>query len=127
MFGRKKDKIEGRVSKGMALLDRARPGWYRNINLNRLNISDGRACALGQVYGGYTEGSFRLGLDHRSVREHGFQISMTTLPLVGWEREYAALTEEWKRQIETRLDAEREQWAKDLRVTGRRHRLLTRR
>lgn len=121
MFGirTRRKNIEARVARGMALLDRARPGWHRRINLDRLDIADGRRCALGQTYGMYGWGVDRLGLSRGTSASHGFNANYV-VP-VTTRTEYNRLTAEWRRQIETRLDAEREQWANDPKIMRRRH------
>ena len=32
-------------------LDRVIPGWYKRIDLNRLNMADSNLCILGQLFG----------------------------------------------------------------------------
>lgn len=39
-----------RVDNGAKYLNRAKPGWYRNIELDQLNLADASVCVLGQVY-----------------------------------------------------------------------------
>ena len=40
-----------KVDKGVAYLDKERPGWRELIDPDRLNISSFYDCILGQVYG----------------------------------------------------------------------------
>jgi len=42
-----------RAARGAAYLDTIEPGWYRHIDLKRLELSDGAACVLGQRYGSF--------------------------------------------------------------------------
>jgi hypothetical protein len=49
------------VQRGAALLDKVRPGWFREIR-KPIRPEDITACALGQVFGGYEEGCEMLGL-----------------------------------------------------------------
>ena len=44
------------VADGVALLDEVWPGWEREIDLNRLDVSDADLCILGQLYGSFTAG-----------------------------------------------------------------------
>ena len=44
-----------RVNIGAALLDKILPGWYKQINLKKLNMSDGSLCMLGQLFGAGVE------------------------------------------------------------------------
>ena len=60
------------AANGAALLDEESPGWETLIELEYLDIEDGRKCILGQVYGNYSHGKFALKLDARQAAEHGF-------------------------------------------------------
>ena len=46
------DSIEQRaVARGAKFLDSILPGWYKRVNLNTLDMSDGTMCILGQAFG----------------------------------------------------------------------------
>jgi hypothetical protein len=62
---------EDRVERGAALLDRARPGWEREVSLDRLAMSSCNRCILGQVYGDYVDGLVSLNL-FGAAAEYGF-------------------------------------------------------
>lgn len=47
--GKRYGTIESRVAKGATWLDKVRPGWFKNINLDKLQLSDGCHCVLGQI------------------------------------------------------------------------------
>lgn len=52
-----------RVKRGMHFLDDHRsPDWREEIEMDRLDISSGHACVLGQLYDSYSEGVVELGL-----------------------------------------------------------------
>jgi hypothetical protein len=96
---------EDRVERGAALLDRARPGWEREISLDDLAMSRCDHCILGQLYGQYWTGVQAVRPlvfgESRSAMwktEHGF-----TLPLsdgsFGW------LADAWRALIRRRLAA----------------------
>lgn len=40
------------VARGVALLDRLRPGWRSRVDGSRLSMEDGTRCVLGQLAGG---------------------------------------------------------------------------
>lgn len=63
--------IEDRVARGSTYLDKKRPGWEDDINLDRLELCDGRQCILGQLYGSYIDAAIQLGITHQS-RDLGF-------------------------------------------------------
>lgn len=44
------------ANRGAELLDRIRPGWHNEIDLDTLEVSDFERCVLGQLYGNYGEG-----------------------------------------------------------------------
>lgn len=45
------------VAKGAAFMDKILPGWHRRVKLDRLNMSNGMMCLLGQTFGVHAEGS----------------------------------------------------------------------
>ena len=63
--------LAGRVRKGARLLDERMPGWWRQIDLERLDIDSPCDCVAGQV-GGYTEVLRALGLDDGAEYDYGF-------------------------------------------------------
>lgn len=96
--------VASRVAAGAARLDADQPGWHRNVNVNTLDISSGSRCALGQTYGSYAQGVQRLGLTSGEASSLGFNTT-------GVHDNFAAITAEWRRLIEARLDEERAKWA----------------
>jgi len=42
------------------MLDEVKPGWYRQINLRKLDLACSDKCVLGQVYGDFQTGGFEL-------------------------------------------------------------------
>src|SRR5881392_3240158 len=48
------------VAAGAKLLDETLPGWAKSIDLDYFRISSGYSCVLGQIYGEYIEGWYRL-------------------------------------------------------------------
>jgi hypothetical protein len=98
-----------RAAAGASFLDQQSPGWHRQMDTGSLNIARSDRCALGQLYGSYHRGLQVTGTASRSA-ELGFAASGST----GNPDEYTRLTQAWVREIESRLDAERAQWARDL-------------
>jgi hypothetical protein len=66
------DKYRSRAEKGAAVLDGPRPGWYRRVNIEALDLNDCFECVVGQVFGHYTDGREALGIDGIRARELGF-------------------------------------------------------
>jgi hypothetical protein len=98
------------VDNGVRLLDyELGPDWPHLIELNRLNMAAGGWCVLGQLYGTYTHGKWKLGLFHsaydRDGYEHGFYIPRTDAEYHRrWyprrlRDRYAALTKLWEARI----------------------------
>lgn len=97
------NELQERVQRGMALLDKKRPGWRESINTEILDLSDGYCCVLGQVYNHFITGSHGLGLVHsgeedpytpqeeQNLLSHGFY-SLSS-------HEYDDLTATWKQAL----------------------------
>lgn len=62
-----------RIENGAKLLDWQHPSWAQQVNLETFDINECRLCAVGQLFGSYTEGLKRLDMDGsgRDV-EYGF-------------------------------------------------------
>lgn len=107
--GERVNTIIGRVERGAALLDEKRPGWWKNIDLGRLDISAGCDCVAGQL-DGFSEMMRGLGLLSLEAQvAHGFEADdeagpRTPLSVVydAAERDYRALTEAWRGLIRQR-------------------------
>ncbi len=100
------------ASRGAALLDERNPGWWRRIDLDKLNVRSIHCCPLGQVYGRYGPGIDALKLIRLSDRSlSGFSIGPVGdyEDVVSPERQakWAQLTEAWKSIIRARLEVDR--------------------
>jgi hypothetical protein len=84
-------KYEKQVKAGMVLLDEKVPRWRGKLDLTRLDISRSDQCVLGQVYGNYNVGAFRLELGLDKLGSLGFN---------GFTGPGLTLTREWKRQLQ---------------------------
>jgi len=101
--------IRVRVGAGAALLDEFRPGWFREIDLDRLNIDSPGDCPLGQLYG--EEGQTGLGPYWAGLRavgvgygsedavRLGFAIAKGFKGLEERQQHYAELTAAWRDEI----------------------------
>lgn len=90
--------IYDRVAKGVELLDRVRPGWAKELNSDRLLISNCGRCVLGQLYGHYVEGHKEVfSTDAVLGSDYGFDRNS-----LDWN-EYDQLLEVWKREIAKRV------------------------
>jgi hypothetical protein len=107
-----------RVEKGAALLDGVRPGWAGEIATDRLAMETCNKCVLGQLYGDYQEGWFRV-LEPLpasrlfSAAAHGFTLYGTEQdtgidPRAVILDRFAVLAEAWRAEVRRRLgEAER--------------------
>ena len=82
-----------RVSRGMDLLDRLKPGWRDRctIPLGRISVISPYRCPAAIAFGTYAVASKALGLSVEERVDHGFD----TLD----NKEYPLLTMEWQKQI----------------------------
>lgn len=96
-----------RVAKGVALLDEKRPGWERELDLDRLDIADGTSCVTAQLSGqnSWLTGMNQLGLEIETYEEHGFRA-----PDEEWvlRDAYGTLNALWREVITGRLTAAQE-------------------
>ncbi len=66
------EQMESRVQKGVKLLNKKCPGWYKKIKLNKLDLYEekahegngDKACILGQLYGNFWTATEGLGIRH---------------------------------------------------------------
>jgi hypothetical protein len=105
---------EARVQRGIDLLDRrASSGWAMMISTERLDVSSGADCVLGQVFGSYTVGCKMLGFSGTTCAEHcarsaehGFALSHEDATSLGTTtmvtRAYNELTTVWVTAIKAR-------------------------
>lgn len=102
--------IAVRVERGAALLDKKRPGWWKRISLDELDITSCFRCVLGQEYQPevppeastpYDAARDALGLSPAVSAELGFD------PRFGdnWKVSARALTEAWRELITARREA----------------------
>lgn len=89
------DSYAQRAAAGARFLDERTPGWESRINTATLNIASGNQCALGQVYGSYSEGLARTGAAPQSM-SLGFSSTGNL------DREYRLLTEAWRKEVQDR-------------------------
>ncbi len=54
-----------RAERGAALLDQQKPGWWKDINPDSLDLMSNYDCVLGQVYGYFTYGADELRLRYK--------------------------------------------------------------
>lgn len=110
------------VNRGAAYLDEVSPGWYLNIDLDNLGMAHLKMCILGQTFGHFHNapkfsevqinpspmpdldwGVARMPKRYGWADDHGFHIALSPfLPHREAMREYTALGEVWKAEINRR-------------------------
>ncbi len=92
------------VQRGAELLDRKVPGWYTRIRPGDLDLASRDQCVLGQLFGDYYYGAFRVGV-LVDANEHGFTILNTwRTRWLPWTlfKQFNVLTAEWRDEIAKR-------------------------
>lgn len=57
------------VAEAAQLMDLKKPGWYKAVNTQTLNMTDPYFCILGQAFGTYGDGKVFIGLGNADFRE----------------------------------------------------------
>jgi hypothetical protein len=109
-----------RVRRGAELLDRHRPGWGWEVDIEHLDMGDHDFCVLGQLYGDYHSGCDALGFGEYEERStHGFNVYWPWQAPILWgiarligfdrslhRREFRLLRDAWVAEIRTRQYAD---------------------
>ena len=88
--------IAERVAAGAAFLDERKPGWWKRINLDTLDIYSCTACVIGQL------GMADEGHENPFDPDLGFDKALDAAPGMAG---YRALNRAWRRVIEARRAA----------------------
>jgi len=96
---------EKQVADGARYLDLNAPGWFRSIDLNRLNMSNPCCCVVGQLFYSFAVGLEQLDVDPGAVEDVALGFDRSDSLGLDYSRDLAALTPIWKREIEARLAA----------------------
>jgi hypothetical protein len=100
--------IAERVARGAALLDEREPGWWKRIDLGKLDLASTCRCVLGQLWDDAPELWFDTGPYKRALDELGLYHGKDED--LGFDREdgehYPPLTAAWRELIEDRRAGE---------------------
>lgn len=106
-----------RVTRGAQLLDEIRPGWYEEINLDKLNMESTCNCIVGQLVGTFCNWTV-LGSYYEEIKdpsEYGWDWSDRVESLLnlrasrGWSSrgwQWDALERLWLEEIHIRLNGD---------------------
>lgn len=96
------------ASRGAALMDKVRKGWFWDVRVTRLDLSNGCNCIIGQVYGNYYDHAAEvLGTDEDScdgaktvskARRFGFLARANR----SFGVDYPLLDQAWANEVRTR-------------------------
>lgn len=95
-------RFEEQVKRGIALLDKKKPGWRNKVNINELQMHDCSACILGQVFGNYGLGLKYLcgGWTFDVIKySNGFSSTPFTGNKVQRKNDWDELRDEWILQL----------------------------
>lgn len=86
-------KLKKRVDKGIALLNKKKKGWYKDIDLATLDMSKASRCVLGQLYGHYFYGIEGINclVPHTTAWRYGLILQTTKSEIVDLSWEYLTL------------------------------------
>lgn len=104
-----KESIPDRARRGAALLDQVRPGWWKSITPEDIEMSSCHWCILGQVYGHYSCGVDTLARTDDDLCRLGFTLSPAEERCGGPPQdapEWADLAAAWSAEIEVRSRTE---------------------
>ena len=87
----KEQMYKNRVKKGIAWLNRKKPGWYKKIKITELQMYDTKTCICGQLFGSYSF-VYAQGLAPGQTIDFGFN-------LAGTARNFDLLEKIWIQEI----------------------------
>ena len=91
------------IDRGIALLDQKIPEWCHKMQLDHLDMADGKSCVLGQLFEapenetGFGQGCSELAITSQDCRALGFTLHV--------QAEYCLLTRRWKQRIRQHCEA----------------------
>lgn len=99
------------VARGMRLLNKIYPKWWKKISFRQLNLASCKECVLGQLYKDYengckeitekTRGKINTYDEIRVRQKYGFSASLSLYS-------YDTLTIQWKKSIKNKLSREKD-------------------
>lgn len=94
-----------RVAFGAREMDRIERGWYRQIDLNCLNMAHVGFCIAGQLFGDFEYCEDELGWSDEATVARGLDLHFGGDSLNGT---YGELDQLWKNEITNRFNAEKD-------------------
>lgn len=96
--------IEQRVANGIDLLDRHSPTWVRRVT-RPIDIQSLEHCILGQIFGGWTNGTIELEIegDQEAQEFYGFEMTHDEYTSESVDLIAGQIEAEWHSQIVIRM------------------------
>lgn len=93
--------LQDKIRMGISILDNTNPDWHWRVNSKSLEMEYEQCCILGQLYGSYERGKFKLDMTDDQAYAFGFLSWFQKdydwskwLPFVG-----SRLSKAWKKAI----------------------------
>lgn len=103
------EKFAERVERGAKFLDGVKPGWFDEIDTDRLSMRWTKSCVLGQLYGTFFDAVPILWpgkRGHHAATEHGFTAESSDVkPGLHFEEIDVILADLWRAEVRARLAA----------------------
>lgn len=100
--------LKDKICKGITMLDAVNPDWHWRVNPKALEMEYEQCCVLGQLYGGFERGKYKLNISDEQAYQLGFLSWFQRgydwaqwLPFVG-----RRLSRAWKQAIINKREAE---------------------
>lgn len=107
MYNKLIGNYEKRVDKGIAWLDKNKPGWVDIIDLKMLDVGHKRVCITGQLFGDYFSKFLDKGImTPDQAIKHGFNESLLVA------RNFDLLTAVWYYKIKFRRECQQKEVVK---------------
>jgi hypothetical protein len=97
------DRMKTDVARGARLLDQKRPDWYRDINIDTLDMGVCYDCILGQLYRDYGNGVHAVLAITDEPANYGFSIHREYGEPPASEKEWKLLADVWIKEIQNRI------------------------
>lgn len=91
-----------RAALGAAFMDKVRKGWFWDVRVTRLDMSSSCNCILGQVEGGYGEGTDKYNLEGEGSVTDSKAERLGFITHDKFKVDYALLDQAWANEVRKR-------------------------
>lgn len=93
------------IAFGAREMDRLRPDWFLDIDLDILSLQLGHDCVLGQLFGDFSRGLRKLNLSEHDGVAMGLDLYWSLDDPADRDGLWERMTEYWAYEVEARIDA----------------------